>query len=107
MEPPARGGPDAVLLPKVNEPDDIHHAQTQLDGAPAHIRLWAMMETPLAIANAVAIAKTGRQPDGRLDCMVAGTNDLAKDTGVALEPGPVTSFRLADADGACCAHGRA
>ncbi len=80
-------GPDAVLLPKINEPDDIHHAQKLLDDTPAHVRLWAMMETPHAIANAIPIANTGTQPDGRLDCMVAGTNDLAKDTGVALEPG--------------------
>ena len=80
-------GPDAVLLPKVNEPDDIQHAQKLLDDAPVQVRLWAMMETPHAIANAIPIANTGRQPGGRLDCMVAGTNDLAKDTGVALEPG--------------------
>ena len=81
--------PHALLLPKINHAGDIHHAQNLLTGlsAPPDLRLWAMIETPLAIANCVGIADSGRQPDARLDCLVAGTNDLVKDTGVALQPG--------------------
>ncbi len=81
--------PDALLLPKVSHAGDIHHAQKLLTSlaAPPELRLWAMIETPLAVANSIAIAETGRQPDARLDCLIAGTNDLAKETGVALQPG--------------------
>ena len=81
--------PDALLLPKVSHAGDIHHAQNLLTSlaAPPELRLWAMIETPLAVANSIAIAETGRQPDARLDCLIAGTNDLANETGVALQPG--------------------
>lgn len=84
--------PDALLLPKVNGPEDIARAARALDrrSEAAPIRLWAMIETPQAIAGATAIAGAANQPGnglGRLDCLVAGTNDLAKDTGVALTTG--------------------
>ncbi len=81
--------PDAILLPKVETADDIRRVEADLNerSMPTALRLWAMIETPLAIANAVAIAATAGQPGSRLDCLVAGTNDLAKDTGVALLPG--------------------
>ena len=81
--------PDALLLPKVSRAGDIHRVQNLLTSlaAPPQLRLWAMVETPLAIANSIAIAETGRQPNARLDCLIAGTNDLAKETGVALQPG--------------------
>ncbi|EIE48873.1 malyl-CoA thiolesterase [Salipiger aestuarii] len=60
---------DAVLLPKVESPD-------QLDALARHTDkpLWAMMETPRGMSNAAAI---GAHP--RLGGMVMGTNDLAKE----------------------------
>jgi (3S)-malyl-CoA thioesterase len=60
---------DAVLLPKVNGPQDLD-ALAALTDRP----LWAMMETPLAMLEAQAIAA-----HPRLVGMVMGTNDLAKD----------------------------
>lgn len=75
----AAAGPGAILLPKVETPEDIRAAAALLDGAPAAIRLWAMMETPRAVLNAAAIAASHR----RLECLVMGTNDLAKDLGAA------------------------
>jgi len=80
--------PDAVLLPKVKTADDILDLAGFLgdDDAPENLRIWAMMETPLAILNAGAIAETGRTAGGRLDCLVVGLNDLRKDTGVRPDP---------------------
>ncbi|TWG97898.1 citrate lyase subunit beta/citryl-CoA lyase [Mesorhizobium sp. J18] len=80
--------PDAILLPKIDGPGDIHDADDALDetDAPASLRLWAMIETPRAVLNIGAIAELGRDMASRLDCFVAGTNDLVKDTGVAATP---------------------
>lgn len=68
---------DAVLIPKVAAPRDIDEAAAALPGAD----LWAMMETPLAMLNAGAIAA-----HPRLKGMVMGTNDLAKDLGSRHRP---------------------
>lgn len=67
---------EGVLLPKVNAPAD-------LDAAGSHELhpLWAMMETPLAMLNAGAIAT-----HPRLAGMVMGTNDLAKDLNSRFRP---------------------
>lgn len=80
--------PDAVLLPKVRTQDDVLDVSTMLseNDAPDAIRIWAMMETPLAILNAGSIAEVGRTRGGRLDCLVVGLNDLRKDTGVPFDP---------------------
>jgi len=78
----ARGmKPDAILLPKVNGPSDILSADEALDemDAPPTLKLWAMVETPQALINAGPIAALGNNPAARLDCLVAGTNDLVKE----------------------------
>jgi citrate lyase subunit beta/citryl-CoA lyase len=46
-----------------------------------------MIETPLAILNAAAIASAAADVDSRLACFVMGTNDLAKETRAQLVPG--------------------
>ena len=81
--------PDAVLLPKVDEPQDVVAVADLLAEryAPESLRIWAMIETPRAILNVAAIAESGRTPGARLDCLVVGLNDLRKDTGVLPEPG--------------------
>ncbi|MGE0005143.1 MAG: CoA ester lyase [Parvibaculaceae bacterium] len=78
----AAAGPDAVLVPKVSQPGDMASAAKLLKahGAPAHTRLWAMMETPLAILNARDIAGAGGDADFRFSCLVLGTNDLLKES---------------------------
>ncbi|MCR4268704.1 CoA ester lyase [Nitratireductor sp. ZSWI3] len=80
--------PDAILLPKVDGPKDVLEADAALDetDAPRALKLWAMVETPRAVLNLGPIAELGRDPAARLTCLVAGTNDLAKDTGIALTP---------------------
>ncbi|MGC4024333.1 MAG: CoA ester lyase [Mesorhizobium sp.] len=76
--------PDAVLLPKVDTPRDIHDVDDALDEEDADLRIWAMIETPRAMLNLGPIAELGRDRAARLTCLVAGTNDLAKETGIAV-----------------------
>jgi len=84
----AKVEPDGILLSKVATPRDILEVGDVLDDnfAPDSVKLWAMIETPKALLNIGAIAELGRDPASRLDCFVAGTNDLAKDTGVLATP---------------------
>ena len=74
--------PDAILVPKVIHSGDIISAAKLLQSvqAPDKVRLWAMMETPMAILNARTIAATAVYEDNRLDCLVMGTNDLIKES---------------------------
>jgi citrate lyase subunit beta/citryl-CoA lyase len=85
----AAAGPNAILLPKVDGPGMIMHAARELReaGAPDPLRLWAMMETPLAILNAGSIAAAAADPAARLEALVMGLNDLAKETRARLTPG--------------------
>lgn len=62
--------PDAILLPKVASPADLD----ALAAITGNVPLWAMMETPLGMINAPAIAA-----HPMLKGMVMGTNDLAKE----------------------------
>ena len=77
--------PDAILLPKVSGPEDIREIEFALaeTDAPADLRLWAMIETPLGVLEAGRISAEGRRADTRLDAFVVGTNDLVKETGVS------------------------
>lgn len=61
---------DAVLLPKVDGPTDLD----ELAEITGDLPIWAMMETPLGMLNAAAIAA-----HPKLQGMVMGTNDLAKE----------------------------
>src|SRR5207247_5166927 len=51
------------------------------------IRIWAMMESPLAMLNAREIAAVADSPQARLGAFVMGTNDLAKETHARIVPG--------------------
>jgi len=79
MEMAAKAGPDAVLVPKLNDaPDLANAAQLFLNvGGGGKTRIWAMIETPLAIFNLREIAAT-HEANG-LQCFVLGTNDLIKE----------------------------
>jgi citrate lyase subunit beta / citryl-CoA lyase len=82
LEAAAAAVPDAVLLPKPGSGADIERATEALAraGAPEKTRLWAMIETPIAIMNLADIAATSKRPDARLACLVLGLNDLVKET---------------------------
>jgi citrate lyase subunit beta/citryl-CoA lyase len=81
----AEAGPDAVVVPKVNSADDVHRLVDALEkaGAPDRTTLWAMVETPLAILDALAIARASE----RLSAFVLGTNDLVKELYAEHVPG--------------------
>lgn len=81
----AAAGPDAVLVPKVSDPAQLARVGSALAGAPERVRVWAMIETPLAILNVREIAGAAREPASRLACFVLGTNDLVKETRVELD----------------------
>jgi citrate lyase subunit beta/citryl-CoA lyase len=68
---------DAVLLPKVESPDQVCRAVGLLDmaGARADLALWCMLETPRGILEAGAIAAASP----RVAALVAGTSDLTKE----------------------------
>ncbi|MBA4206139.1 HpcH/HpaI aldolase/citrate lyase family protein [Pannonibacter phragmitetus] len=89
LEAAIAAAPDAILLPKVSSLADVERVahRLKLAGAPASVKLWAMMETPLAMLHAASIASAGRDPETRLTCFVMGTNDLAKETRARLLPG--------------------
>ena len=82
LEAAAAAAPDAVLLPKPGTGGDIMRASEALAhaGAPDRTRLWAMIETPLAVLNLADIASASRRLGARLACFVLGTNDLVKET---------------------------
>src|SRR5512145_2109833 len=82
LEAAAAAAPDAVLVPKPASGADIERATQALAraGAPERTRLWAMVETPLAILNVAEIAAASKRPGARLSCFVMGTNDLVKET---------------------------
>jgi len=85
----AHAAPDAILVPKVSSPETLELiGRRLLDMHSDHkIRIWAMIETPLAIFNILSIAAEAKDSESRLSGFVLGTNDLAKETRARLVPG--------------------
>lgn len=85
----AKTGADAILLPKVERPQDIIDAARRLDrhDADPAVGIWAMIETPRGILNADEIAMLGYRSAMRLAGFVVGPNDIARATGVRPQPG--------------------
>ncbi|WKN48242.1 CoA ester lyase [Nocardioides sp. Arc9.136] len=81
----AQAGPDAVVVPKVGSAEEVHQLVAALEkaGAPDHTKLWAMIETPVAVLDALAIARASE----RLTAFVIGTNDLVKELYAEHVPG--------------------
>jgi citrate lyase subunit beta / citryl-CoA lyase len=75
----SQAGPAAIVVPKVKRIEDAMAAAN----APAHTKLWAMLETPVAICDAFGIAEAGE----RLTMFVMGTNDLLKELRAQSIPG--------------------
>ncbi|MDQ0348899.1 HpcH/HpaI aldolase/citrate lyase family protein [Ancylobacter vacuolatus] len=89
-------GPDALLLPKVSDPETLLTVGRALEalGAAPSLRLWAMIETPIAVLRALDIALAAKNPVSRLAVLALGTNDLSKETGARIVPGraPMASW---------------
>jgi citrate lyase subunit beta/citryl-CoA lyase len=90
----AKAKPDAVLVPKVSNPRHLEDVAERLVdiSADQKIRVWAMMETPLAMLSARDIAAAAADVETRLSAFVMGTNDLAKETRAAITPGRAAMF---------------
>ncbi|WFE73749.1 CoA ester lyase [Roseinatronobacter sp. S2] len=74
----ATAKPEAILLPKVDSAAHVTQLARLLDARSdtAHTRIWAMIESPLGVLNALDIAQAPRMAG-----FIMGTNDLAKDMG--------------------------
>lgn len=81
----AAAGPAAVVVPKISTAADVATVERLLEsaGAPEHTMIWAMLETPSAMIHAVEIATSSE----RLEVLIMGTNDLAKELHAVLVPG--------------------
>lgn len=75
--------PEAILLPKVDNAQQIEDLARLLDARAetAETRIWAMMESPQGVLNAAEIARAPRMAG-----FIMGTNDLAKDMGCRFRP---------------------
>lgn len=76
---------DAVLLPKVNGPEDVDALAALVPDLP----IWAMIETPAGVLNAAAIAA-----HPRMEGFVMGTNDLAKDLNSRTRAALMTALQM-------------
>ena len=85
IEVAAAAGPDVVLVPKVNSAEEVLQLVDALAaaGAPERTKLWAMVETPIGMLNALSIATASE----RLTGFVMGTNDLVKELYAEHVPG--------------------
>ena len=81
----ATSGAAAIVVPKINSLDDVRAVEAALDaaGAPDELKIWGMLETPIAMLHAEAIATSSE----RLSVFVMGTNDLAKELHAEHVPG--------------------
>ncbi|WP_292963042.1 HpcH/HpaI aldolase/citrate lyase family protein [Novosphingobium sp. UBA1939] len=78
---------EAVLVPKVDDADDVIALSRAMDAAgyAPGVKLWVMIETPRAVLALERIAACAATT--RLAAFVLGLNDLAKDSGMAQLPG--------------------
>ncbi len=80
----ATSGADAILLPKVETAAMVRDLEARMAaaGAPENMGIMCMMETPLGMLNAQAVAAASP----RTTCLVMGTSDLVKDLQAAHTP---------------------
>jgi citrate lyase subunit beta / citryl-CoA lyase len=81
----AQAGPAGIVVPKINSAADVAQVERIIEaaGVSDHTTIWAMLETPTAMENAVEIATSSE----RLAVLIMGTNDLAKELRAGLVPG--------------------
>jgi len=85
----AQAAPDGIVVPKISSPQQLETiGQRLLDMGTDHkTRVWAMIESPLAVFNVLSIAACAKDFETRLAGFVMGTNDIAKDTRARQVPG--------------------
>jgi len=85
LDAAAQAGPDAVLVPKVNDAAGLAAYDAALKAAPQATALWAMIETGRSLFRLDEIAAA--RSSTRLAAWVMGTNDLAKEMRARQTPG--------------------
>src|SRR3569833_3949205 len=85
----AHAAPAAIVVPKVSTDNTLELVGRRLldMSTPHRTRVWAMIETPLAIFNILSIAAEARDSESRRSGFIMGTNELAKDTRARLVAG--------------------
>src|SRR5262245_14989006 len=85
----AAAAPGAILVPILSAPGQLALIAQRLFDTHTDLRtrIWVMIETPLAVLNAAAIAACAKDSETRLSGFVLGTNDLAKETRARIVPG--------------------
>jgi citrate lyase subunit beta/citryl-CoA lyase len=85
----AHAAPDGIVVPKISSPAQLEQiGQRLLDmHTDPKTRVWAMIESPLAVFNVLSIAACAKDSETRLAGFVMGTNDIAKDTRARQVPG--------------------
>lgn len=97
-------GPDGLLMPKVDTPAqmlqldaDLQRLEQKHQRAPGSIRVLALIESPLGLCNALAIAQSSR----RLSGLLFGTEDFGAALGIESRPegmtGPAQAMAIAAA----------
>ena len=88
LETVAKCRPQAVLLPKVSSPEDLISVRRAMGTAPGPGPvLWCMIETPLGLSRVAEIAAAAGHGTSPVQCLVVGTNDIARETGVSVANG--------------------
>jgi citrate lyase beta subunit len=72
--------PDIVVIPKVEFAHEIELADSILETAGRTCRIWALLETPTGVANAMSIASCSR----RLSALTFGMADYAAEIGASM-----------------------
>src|ERR1700744_68977 len=81
--------PDGIVVPKISTVDELNKIGARLSdlGAPASVKVWAMIETARAVLDADKLAAASRDPKTRLAGFVFGPNDIARETRILMRPG--------------------
>lgn len=89
LEAAIRAGADGLLVPKVETAEqvlrldsDMNRLEAEAGRRPGGIRVVALLESPLAICNALAIA----QSSPRLSALLFGTEDFGAVSGIESAP---------------------
>ncbi|MFK7859882.1 MAG: CoA ester lyase [Granulosicoccus sp.] len=77
---------DAIVLPKVDTVDHVAQLSDLMDSHPSlsNCAIWAMLESPLAVVNATAIAACSAHYQ-RLSMFLVGNNDMARAAGMPVQ----------------------
>ena len=81
--------PDGILVPKISTVDDLDKIGARLSelGAPASVKVWAMIETARAVLDADKLAAASKDSETRLAGFVFGPNDISRETRIRMQPG--------------------